>query len=39
MRATYCISITVICATLCWVLFAEGQVEQQKAPGRLFNTA
>jgi 2-keto-3-deoxy-L-rhamnonate aldolase RhmA len=39
MRARYCISIIVICATLCWVLLAEAQVQQQKAPARLFNTA
>src|SRR5215469_3704950 len=39
MRSLYCISITAICAALCWVLLVGAQVQQQKAPARLFNTA
>jgi len=39
MRARYCISIIVLCATLCWVLLADAQVQQQAAPARVFNTA
>ena len=39
MRARYCISIIVLCATLCWLLLADAQVQQQAAPARVFNTA
>src|SRR6266849_8420015 len=38
MRARYYISFTAICTVLSWMLLAEAQVQQQKAPVRLFNT-
>src|SRR6202790_5669093 len=39
MRARYYASFTAICTVLAWMMLGEAQVQQQKAPARLFNTA
>src|SRR6266403_2341409 len=39
MRARYYTAFTAICTVLSWMMLGEAQVQQQKAPVRLFNTA
>jgi 2-keto-3-deoxy-L-rhamnonate aldolase RhmA len=39
MRARYYTSVAAICTVLSWMVLGEAQVQQQKAPVRLFNTA
>src|SRR5260370_33512614 len=39
MRARYYTSFAAICTVLSWMVLGEAQVQQQKAPVRLFNTA
>src|SRR6266436_2866399 len=39
MGARYYTAFTAICTVLSWMMLGEAQVQQQKAPVRLFNTA
>jgi 2-keto-3-deoxy-L-rhamnonate aldolase RhmA len=39
MRARQIVSFTLICMVFCWITPGETQVQQQKTPVRLYNTA
>src|SRR3979490_1399087 len=39
MRAKQVVLFTVVCIVLCWIIAGKAQVQEQKAPARLYNTA
>jgi len=39
MRAKQVVLFTVVCIVLCWITAGKAQVQEQKAPARLYNTA
>src|ERR1700732_2572626 len=39
MRAKQVVLFTVVCIVLCWITAGKTQVQEQKAPTRLYNTA
>src|ERR1700732_2690468 len=39
MRAKQVVLFTVVCIVLCWITAGKTQVQEQKAPARLYNTA
>src|SRR5258705_5071857 len=38
MRAKQVVLFTVVCIILCWITAGKAQVQEQKAPARLYNT-